>query len=215
MPKIFSIHRLVFFFLFIPILIPLACNQADSPTVPPSKPPAATSTPTATPTVTFTPCGSPVTFGKTTTGSADSTIYNAIIGDAFTLASTGTLYKLSANFATGAGVQAAMGVYTGTLSSPANLLVQSTAKTCVAGWNDFPVSPTALSAGTYWICTFLGPYPGTAGSVFESSGTASDHYGFLELTGFGGGTGTFPSVASGWTTSTAVSLWDMYATYCP
>ena len=218
MTKNFSINPLTLLFLFTPLLIPFACNKADSPTDPPSNSLAATSTPsstaTATPTTTLTPCGSPLIFGKTTVGSYDSTGYDQIFGNSYTLATTGTVYNLSADFAAGAGVQAAMGIYSGSLSSPANLVVQSAAKTCVAGWNDFSVTSTPLSAGTYWVCLFVGPYPGVPGSVLETSGASSNHHGYLGLTGFGGGIGTFPSVAAGWTTSTGY-VWDMYATYCP
>lgn len=178
-----------------------------------------TRTPTATFTLTFTVtstpvCGSPLIFGRTIIGSNPTNSYNVLMATAFSMPPAGgTVHKLVIH-CDGPGAQAAMGIYShnGTYV-PDTLLVQSGTQSYGNGWTEFPIPPTVLAAGNYWIAILVGNNfaPGWGSVTDEYTLSSSDHSAFLSMTF---GAGTLPASSGSWVQQSNV-LYDMYAVYCP
>ena len=93
------------------------------------------------------------TFGETAILSVnDSGNSNTLVTQEAALSQPGTLQSLSLYVVTAAG-NLRLGIYdaTGSGGGPGNLLSQTSSVVPTTSWNTVPVSPTALSAGTYWL----------------------------------------------------------------
>jgi hypothetical protein len=96
----------------------------------------------------------PVTFGETTVGTGTKgNLGGAIIAFPATLATAGTLTKLTINIAT-LGTRVTLGVYTNANGYPGTLLASTGLVNTVLGWNTYTVqTPIALAPGTYWLAS--------------------------------------------------------------
>lgn len=86
-----------------------------------------------------------------------------LLGVNFTLSEVGVLHSL--NFlGNGSGTNVKMAIYNDISGVPNNLVAQTEASTVMTGINSFPVSPTQLEAGDYWIM-----------AVYDTNGNGNNH----------------------------------------
>jgi hypothetical protein len=113
---------------------------------------AQTATFTINPTLTP-PCGASAgTLGNNSTSGTTGSTADYMRGSVYTLSSPATVYTLTAYCSSPpANTQFMVGIYSGAVDNFGSLIVQSAAQTLVAGWNGFPITPTYLAAGTYWL----------------------------------------------------------------
>lgn len=195
---------------------PPACANQATATAGPSPTATLTRTPTATglfsptpsrtftPTFTFTPTSSSGTFniGETTVlGNTYSGLGNQLLAQQITLSQTATIQSLSYYVST-AGGQMRLGIYNNVASGPGSLMAQTSAFTPVTGWNtQSVVTPTQLTAGTYWLA-FLPQNNTLAGRVNPSGAGRYYSYTF----------GAMPATYSTSPTNSAFTF-SFYATF--
>jgi hypothetical protein len=123
---------------------------------------------TPTPTWTVPACNtSSLTLGNTSAASAGSAGAGGYIGGTnYTLSQPMTVTSLNFYFSSGTSGNGVVGIYSDAGGRPSQLMVQSNAQNLTAGANNFVVTPTILSAGSYWI---YGSFNGTVNWQYSSS----------------------------------------------
>jgi hypothetical protein len=188
-----------------PSVSPTASPTA-SPTSTPPPTPSPTSKPTPTPTPTVSP--SPTPGGSTLLGNSavfttpDNGNAGLLLASESVLSQPATIVSLSF-YATKAGGNLVLGLYSGSTSRPSTLLAQTASFTTAAGWNTHTLpAPLALPAGTYWLA--YTPSSNTLAFVKKdvAPGSVFSPFSFAPMPA------TFPT--SGLTTTT--SQWSFYAT---
>jgi uncharacterized protein (DUF2141 family) len=110
------------------------------------------------------------TFGNTGSTGAVGGLTDILIATKYTLTTPGTVTQIGA-YAASAG-HWKIGIYSDNAGSPGTLLVANNAATAVtAGDNSIDVSPTYLSAGTYWVAILT-----DAANRIYSAGTGQAAY---------------------------------------
>jgi hypothetical protein len=95
------------------------------------------------------------TFGKGIGSKSSAFTGNRIHACKFTLSVAGTVSSVGMHIASAAtgNIRTAIYSHDATNNKPDTLLTQSGSAACQNGWNDLPVTPIFLSAGTYWLCS--------------------------------------------------------------
>src|SRR5579871_3774331 len=139
----------------------------------PTNSPTMTATQTPTPTATS-PCGGSASyFGDTnTTGITVLAPPVQLMACPYSIPVDGTVYALSVYASASVSALAEVALYSNQSGTMGTLLVDSgsTPQTLTAGWNDFQVPATAVTAGTYWL-TFLYDAPVSYSVVYQAAGT--------------------------------------------
>jgi hypothetical protein len=167
-----------------------------------------TQTATFTPNLTLTPPCNPATFFGNDAGSSPGSSVDYMRGSLYTLNSPATVYTLTvACDNPPSNQQLIVGIYSGAVSNFGSLIVQSAAQTVAAGWNGFPITPTYLTAGTYWLAYLSND---TGYYVTETStGPVSGTQAFSSIyTAFGSMPNTMPTPSYG------TYKESIYALYC-
>lgn len=185
--------------------------------------PTATFTPTSTITVTETatvnltvtpPCGaSAASFGNmNTAGSPVTALESEMRACRYTLSSNGTVYSLSL-YATAydVGTIAEVGLYTSQATTMVSLVCQSVTQTLTAGWNNFPVPASAVTAADYWL-TYIYAAPVSYSLVYQTSPAAVTTLAYAASPA----SWSFPVSAVSLSPSYGNSWYEpIYANYCP
>ena len=183
----------------------------------------ATSTPSNTPTLTVTftptstptsPCGASATyFGSTnTTGSSLPLQPVEMLACRYSIPIDGTVYALSVYTSASVSALGEVALYSDVGGTMGTLLTQTSGnpQTLMAGWNDFQVSATAVTAGAYWL-TYLYDAPVSFPIVYQLTGGTNTLAYDTAVT-----TGVFPASASSWPISYTNNFQiPIIADYCP
>jgi fimbrial isopeptide formation D2 family protein len=176
-----------------------------------------TPTPSFTPNLTLTPpCGGAADVLGVTTGNFLGGTSDTVRASMFTLNTPATVYSLwleSGN----AGISVVTGIYQGAASNIGNLIVQSAPQPVLNGWNGFPITPTYLNAGNYWLAYM---YNTTSYDVYDTSSTKADTLAYTSASvTFSTMPGTFPTPSydtppANTQTPNSYSYDSIYAVYC-
>jgi hypothetical protein len=120
-------------------------NPTATPNPTPVPSPSSTSNPTPNPT------GPSDVFGNAQLGTKATLFATSKDATLFELTELGVVQNISVYFGN-TGYSAKTAVYSDASGKPGQLIVQSGTKTVgTAGWNTFPIAPTTLSPGNYWL----------------------------------------------------------------
>jgi len=142
------------------------------------------------------------TFGETSSSGGDDTGNGGLLlAQSATLGEDNTLVSLSFYVNTAVG-DLQLGIYTDSSGTPGTLLTSTSTFTPTTGWNTQSVTPTALTAGTYWLAYepqnngLHFPFFSGAGSYCYKSNTF----------------GSMPSSFGGCTGGSGTGRWSFYGT---
>ena len=178
----------------------------------------ATGTPTDSPTATYSftpnatltpPCGGAASIFGVTTGTSATGATNTMRASMFSLNVPATVYSIWLESA--AGYHVMTGIYGGSVSNIGGVTVSSAPQTTVAGWNGFPITPTYLPNGTYWLAYSVN----SVSYNYWTATSVNPNYWAYTDTAFT--FGTMPSAMPGPVTydSTTPYISDsIYAVYC-
>ena len=170
-------------------------------------------TPTQVPTLTHTQTVNPLcnmsVIGNTNASPSD--IWNSLAdgtslnSSKYVLAQAGTITGITIRLNATDGGHTRVAVYSHNVNKPQNLLVESYAQEIINGDNYFPLTPTALAAGTYWLA-----FQSVEGvDHYYDTGAANSEYYYNNLSlEFGPFPTTFPAGSSG------TSRWVISADIC-
>jgi predicted alpha-1,6-mannanase (GH76 family) len=148
-------------------------------------------------------CANSGTFGNTAAGTGGYNLGGQLDCALYTLAQPMTVNSLEIYMGAGTSGSGVLGIYANNGGVPGSLLAQSLAQPLSTGWNLFAVTPTALSAGSYWLS---GSFNGTV--YFDYSNANGGNLAFLTYPYTGTLPGTVGSTTGyGW-------LMSIYANGC-
>jgi len=171
--------------------------------------PVNTNTPVMTPTVTSTrtPCSTKTKLGSDVAATPTVIPQDILLATRYNLASSQRVWEMGVHVPSApAGTERVrMGIYTESGADwPLSLVVETGEQTLNLGTNTFPITPTLLAAGNYWIAILTNaPVP----AQFNNSGSAVYRAG--EATTYGSMPLTYPALAT-----TSFETWRMWAGYC-
>ena len=161
----------------------------------------------ATATPTRTPCSTKTKLGSDVAATPTVIPQDILLATRYNLASSQRVWEMGVHVPSApAGTERVrMGIYTESGADwPLSLVVETGEQTLNLGTNTFPITPTLLAAGNYWIAILTNaPVP----AQFNNSGSAVYRAG--EATTYGSMPLTYPALAT-----TSFETWRMWAGYC-
>lgn len=125
-----------------------------------------------------------------------------VYGLPITITGNGTVTTIGVNYFGAGSGNVRVALYSAGVGKPANLLTESAtvAMNAGAGWQDIPVTPYAIVAGSYWVAIQFG----SARDTYYDSGSFSYYFKAY---------GAFDAVWSAGSTEDTGAQWNMRVTY--